>query len=93
MKEKTRVHLVISGRVQGVYFRVETQRAAELYGVTGWVRNKPDGTVEAVAEGDRPDVVSLVNWCKNGPPISRVDRVDVNWRDFEGVFSAFTVRY
>lgn len=93
MEEKTRAHLVISGRVQGVFFRAETQRAAELYGITGWVRNKPDGTVEAVVEGARPDVVSLINWCKNGPPISRVDGVDVNWQDHESAFDAFTIRY
>ena len=93
MEEKARAHLIISGRVQGVFFRAETQRAAGMYGVTGWVRNRPDGTVEAVAEGSRTDVVSLINWCKNGPPIARVDDVEVDWQDFEGTFDAFTIKY
>ena len=93
MEEKTRAHLIISGRVQGVFFRAKTQQAATMVGVTGWVRNKRDGTVEAVIEGDRSDVVSLINWCKHGPSLSRVDDVDVNWQDYEGAFDEFTVRY
>ena len=93
MQEKTRAHLIIAGRVQGVFFRAETQRSAQMFGVNGWVRNKPDGTVEAVAEGERADVVSLINWCKKGPPISRVDSVEVRWQDYEGAFDAFNINY
>lgn len=93
MAENTRAHLMISGRVQGVFFRAETQQAARMYGVTGWVRNRPDGTVEAVAEGEKADVLSLINWCKNGPPLSRVDEVKVGWQDFQGAFDAFTIKY
>lgn len=93
MEEKARVHLIISGRVQGVFFRAETQRAAQLYGVTGWVRNLRDGTVEAVVEGDKTDVLSLLNWCKKGPPIARVDHVKTRWQDYAGEFDAFNVRY
>jgi acylphosphatase len=93
MEEKVRAHLVISGRVQGVCFRAETKRAAHLFGVHGWVRNRPDGTVEAVVEGDRTDVLSLINWCKKGPPISRVDGVELSWQDYAGTFEAFTIKY
>jgi acylphosphatase len=93
MEEKARAHLIISGRVQGVCFRAETKRAAHIYGVHGWVRNRPDGTVEAVVEGDRADVISLINWCKQGPPISRVDDVNISWQEHEGLFDAFHIKY
>ena len=93
MAKKTRVHMIISGRVQGVCFRAETQRAAQLYGVNGWVRNQPDGTVEAVAEGDAADVQSLINWCRKGLPVSRVDDVQVRWQDYEGAFETFKITY
>lgn len=93
MEDNTQAHLLISGRVQGVCFRAETQKAAARYGVTGWVRNKRDGRVEAVVEGKKADVVSLLNWCETGPPISRVDNVDVTWQDYRGEFTEFDIRY
>ena len=79
MEEKARAHLIISGHVQGVCFRAETQRAAGTFGVSGWVRNKRDGTVEAIAEGAKKDVISLINWCRTGPRRSRVEKVAVTW--------------
>ena len=93
MEEKTRAHLIVSGRVQGVCFRMETQKAALRFGVTGWVRNKRDGTVEANVEGLKADVISLIDWCKKGPPVSRVEKVDVTWQDCQDRFSDFSVRY
>lgn len=93
MEANARVHLIISGRVQGVFFRAETQRAASMYGVTGWVRNKRDGTVEAIVEGRRPDVESLVNWCRHGPPSASVAGVDVSWHPYEGAFREFSITY
>lgn len=93
MAENVRAHLIVSGRVQGVNFRAETRRAAAGLGLTGWVKNRHDGTVEAVVEGPRPEAVELVSWCRHGPPVSRVDRVDVSWQDFMGEFDAFTVDY
>ena len=93
MEEMARAHLIVAGRVQGVCFRMETQKAASTFGVTGWVRNKRDGTVEARVEGSKTDVVSLINWCKTGPPVSRVENVDVTWRDYQGRFHDFSVRY
>lgn len=93
MEDKARVHMIVSGRVQGVCFRAETQKAATLFGVFGWVRNKRDGRVEAVVEGARDDVTSLINWCKTGPPISRVDKVEVTWQDFHSEFAEFGIRY
>ncbi len=93
MEENTRAHLIITGRVQGVFFRAETRRAAQLVGVTGWVRNRRDGTVEVVIEGPKNDVLSLINWCRKGPPSSRVDDVTVGWQDYEGAFGTFDINY
>ena len=75
-----RVHLVVRGRVQGVFFRGAMRTEAERLGVTGWVRNRPDGTVEAEAEGDRAALDALVAWAHHGPPAARVADVAVEWR-------------
>ena len=88
-----RVHVIISGRVQGVFFRAETQRAAEGFGVLGWVRNRRDGTVEAVFEGRQEDVDAALDWCRQGPRMSRVDKVDVNWQTYTGKFKSFEITF
>ncbi len=93
MGEPIARHLIVSGRVQGVFFRMETLRAAERFGVYGWVRNLPDGRVEAVLEGDRQAVESLTDWCRKGPPRARVDEVRIESRPYEGRFSRFDIRY
>ncbi|MEJ5365193.1 MAG: acylphosphatase [Desulfosoma sp.] len=90
--EKKRVHVWISGRVQGVFYRAYTQDAARSQGVTGWVRNLPDGRVEAVFEGDARAVDAMVQWCHRGSPLSRVDRVDVQEEPYQGEFADFGVR-
>ena len=74
-----RAHLRIHGRVQGVFFRASTQAEAEARGLLGWVRNRRDGTVEAVVEGPEVAVRTFVAWCHEGPPAARVDFVDVAW--------------
>ena len=93
MEKQVRAHAIISGRVQGVFFRVETQRAAERFGVAGWVRNRPDGTVEAVFEGRQQDVDAALDWCRQGPRMSHVDKVDVNWQAYTGEFRSFDISY
>jgi acylphosphatase len=72
-----RCRVIVAGRVQGVFFRDSCERVATGLGVDGWVRNRPDGTVEVVAEGDRAAVDELLAWCRHGPPRARVDRIDV----------------
>jgi acylphosphatase len=72
-----RAQVVVTGRVQGVCFRAETQRRARSLGVTGWVRNRSDGAVEAVFEGDEERVESMVRWCGRGPSDARVDELHV----------------
>ena len=93
MEEKIRARAVISGRVQGVFFRVETKRAADRIGVYGWVRNRRDGTVEAVFEGDKDRVDAVLEWCKEGPPHAHVVDVDVSWNDYTGAFQGFEITY
>lgn len=93
MEKQVRAHAIISGRVQGVFFRVETQRAAERFGVCGWVRNRPDGTVEAVFEGEHQAVDAILAWCKEGPNLSVVGNVEVTWQDYTGEFKRFDITY
>ena len=93
MENKVSTHVIIFGRVQGVFFRAETQRVAERFGVVGWVRNRPDGTVEAVFEGDQQAVDAVLAWCKEGPNLSVVEKVKVKWQDYTGEFSSFDITY
>lgn len=76
-----RARVVIRGRVQGVFFRAETRDRARSLGLTGWVRNAPDGSVEAVFEGERERIQSIVDWCRRGPGLAEVDDVDVAWEE------------
>ena len=92
MTEKVRLHLFISGRVQNVFFRAETQEKAQELGVRGWVRNLPDGRVEAVFEGEKDKVEKMLDWAKKGPPSARVDGIDVKWEEYKGEFKNFEIR-
>ncbi len=87
-----RAHVTVRGLVQGVFFRAETRRTASSLGLSGWVRNVPDGTVEAVFEGERLPVEEAVEWARSGPPGARVDSVDVEWQEPAGE-RGFEVRY
>lgn len=93
MAEKARARAVIAGKVQGVFFRMETKRAAERHGVSGRVRNQADGTVEAVFEGEREGVLAMIEWCKKGPPLSKVTHVDVTWETYSGEFKGFAITF
>ena len=87
-----RAHVIFRGRVQGVFFRANTQGKAEEVGVLGWVRNLPDGTVELVAEGERARVEKLLEWCRTGQPHARVESADVRWSEGRGGFRSFEIR-
>ena len=93
VEKKVRAHAIISGRVQGVFFRMETKRAADRFGVFGWVKNRRDGTVEAVFEGNQDQVAAIVDWCKEGPAHAHVLDVSVNWDDYSGEFKRFDITY
>ena len=90
--DRTRAHLWIEGRVQGVFFRASTRQKAQTLGIDGWVRNLPDGRVEAVFEGDEGDVGKAVSWCHRGPRSARVEDVDISWEEPQGE-SGFRVTY
>jgi len=91
MEKKVRAHLIIKGRVQGVFFRVETQRAMAPLGVHGWVRNLPDQTVEALLEGSEENVRKGIEWCRLGPPAAHVTDVVISWEPYVGDFDSFRV--
>lgn len=85
------VHLFVRGRVQGVFFRASSQREAKRLGLTGWVKNRPDGSVEILAEGEEDGLKELIGWANRGPTAARVERVDVRWRSFAGDFFDFRI--
>jgi acylphosphatase len=85
------VHVFVRGRVQGVFLRASAQREARRLGLTGWVKNRPDGAVEILAEGEEEGLKDLIGWAKHGPTAARVENVDVRWRGFAGEFSDFRI--
>ena len=93
MADKMRVHVIISGKVQGVFFRMETQLAAEAHQVSGWVKNRRDRKVEAVFEGDSDRVGDMIQWCWKGSRMSRVEAVDTTEEAYTGDFSKFSITY
>jgi len=88
---KIRRRIVVEGQVQGVFYRSTCRREAQARGVAGWVRNRPDGTVEAVLEGEPDAVEAVIAWARQGPPAASVSRVEVTEEDPEGERS-FQVR-
>lgn len=88
-----RAHLFVSGKVQGVFFRSNTQQEANRRTVRGWIRNHKDGGVEAVLEGEEEDVKAVIEYCRKGPPFARVKDVNVRWEAYTGEFNRFKIRY
>jgi len=93
MAEKVRAYVVVSGRVQGVFFRAEAQEKAKELGVFGWVKNLAEGRVEAVFEGERAIVEQMVKWAKKGPSGAIVNDLNLVWEEYRGEFSNFEIRY
>ena len=88
-----RVNLKIRGRVQGVGYRMYAQEEAERLGLTGWIRNAYDGSVEAVAEGDKRSLEEFAKWCHQGPPTARVTGVETVYSEATDEFGGFSVSY
>ncbi len=86
-----RVQVIIRGRVTGVFFRAAAQREAKRLGITGWVKNRADGSVELVAEGEEDAIKDIISWAHHGPSAARVDDVEVRWRSYTGEFSDFRI--
>jgi acylphosphatase len=89
--QNVRAHVIVTGRVQGVAFRADARWAAERAGVTGWVRNRPDGSVEAMVEGGRAAVAQMLAWFRKGSALARVDEVASNWEPYTGEFTEFRI--
>jgi len=85
------LHLIIHGRVQGVFFRDSMRREAQRLGVTGWVCNRQDGTVEALVAGEDATVEAIVQWAQHGPPAAKVEQVEIT--SAEGGYQDFEIRY
>ena len=90
--KKVRVHLLISGRVQGVAFRYYAQDIAQSLGIKGWVKNCWDGKVEILVEGEEDKVKELIDWCYRGPRSAIVGKVDMKWEEYRGEFKTFSIR-
>jgi len=87
------VHVKVSGKVQGVWFRASTKQEAEKNGINGWVKNTSDGCVEAVFQGNEQKIMDLIDWCYRGPPLSAVEHVDVKEIDTKEEYESFSMRY
>jgi len=88
-----RMRLIIEGRVQGVWFRDSTRHEALALGVSGWVTNRRDGTVEVLAEGAEDQVEKLTSWCRHGPPAAKVRMVHETREEWKGEFSSFDITF
>ncbi len=91
MADQERLHVLIEGRVQGVFFRAATRDEARAWGLAGWVRNLPDGRVEALFEGERRALEKMLAWCRQGPPYAYVDHLEVEWLPYLGDLADFYV--
>jgi len=91
MMRKRRVHVFISGRVQGVFFRASAKKKARGLGITGWIKNLPGGRVEAVLEGDSESVEKIVDWAKKGPPAAKVQDIEVEEKEYRAQFDSFKI--
>ncbi|MCJ7571683.1 MAG: acylphosphatase [Candidatus Thermoplasmatota archaeon] len=89
----TNVHIFISGHVQGVWFRASTKQKAEQLGLKGWVRNTNDGYVEAVFQGDDKQVKEMINWCHQGPPLAKVEKVNVTKKQSIDILKDFSIKH
>ena len=92
-QDKLRARVIIEGRVQGVFFRASTRDEANRLGLNGWVRNLPNGDVEALFEGDKSTVSKMLSWCYKGPPYAVVHKVNVSYERYAGDLVGFRVTY
>jgi len=90
---EARAHIYVSGHVQGVCYRDFTQKWASSLNLTGWVKNLYDGRVEAVAEGDKEKIETLVNKMKEGPSLANVENTDFSWEEYTGEYKDFRITW
>lgn len=87
------VHIVVYGQVQGVFFRHSARIEAQKLGLVGWVKNNPDGSVEALAEGPKEKLEEFIKWCQKGPTPAYVERVEIKWQKDSENFKSFEIVY
>ena len=92
MAENIRARLLVSGRVQGVFYRRLAQVKARELGITGWAHNLIDGKVGILCEGEKEKIEQFIDWCKQGPPLSKVENCEVEYEEYKGEFTNFEVR-
>lgn len=85
------IRVLIYGQVQGVFFRRSAKEEADRLGLVGWIRNSSDGSVEALAVGPKDKLEEFIKWCKEGPQLANVEKVDVNWQQLEENFDRFDI--
>lgn len=90
---RKRIIILVSGRVQGVFYRSEAARKANQLNLTGWVKNEPDNSVKILAEGEKEQLEKLIDWAKSGPSLARVDQIDVKWDKDQEEFKDFEIKY
>lgn len=93
MERGKRLHAIVKGRVQGIFFRSNTEKLGLKLGLKGFVRNTPEGDVEIVAEGLKEGLEELLKWCAKGPLLAHVDSVESKWEPATGEFETFSIRY
>ena len=86
-----RVHLLITGKVQNVSYRINAKRKAEEFDLAGWVKNIPDGRVEILAEGKKENLKKMIDWCHNGSDYAIVNEVKIEWAEYEEKFDKFII--
>jgi acylphosphatase len=91
--EKIRACILAFGRVQGVFYRASAKKVADKIGICGWVKNLPDGSVELLVEGEKEKVEKMIDWCKKGPFLAKVNRIEVDWQDYVGDLKNFQILY
>ena len=84
-------HLIVSGKVQGVFYRASCQEIAVKYGLKGWVKNISTGQVEVLAQGEKEKIEKLIEWCKKGPPNAKVSEVKIEWKNLTNTYKSFEV--
>ena len=92
MNKKIRAHIFVQGLVQGVFFRANTYKKAKDLGLFGWIRNLPDGRVEAIFEGEKDKVKEIIEWLKKGPMFAKIDDISVNFEDYKAEFNDFIIK-
>ncbi len=89
----SQAYLNITGKVQGVFYRDTSQKRAQELNLTGYVKNMPDGSVEALVQGPKEDIEAFIKWCQQGPPSANVENVEVKWQEVTETYDSFEVTY